>query len=208
MVLKPFLNKENTTIFIYNKGKDIPSGIPKDNKNIIIINIPNLGWDAYGFFYHVIHNYNNLPDYIYNLHASAQYLDSKYNLFIDILSNNNNNKYYGGKLYNCNLDFYLNDWSASYHLNKLINPNETYTFSNIRPLKKWLLTKISNIPDYAIVDHNTIYYTWGGMFLVHKSKILLYPIIFYKNILNEISVWQSEVNHYLERSWYIFYGNK
>jgi hypothetical protein len=44
------------------------------------------------------------------------------------------------------------------------------------------------------------------MFLVHKSRILRYPISFYKDLLTEISVWQSEVNHYLERSWFSFYG--
>ena len=29
----------------------------------------------------------------------------------------------------------------------------------------------------------------------------------YQEILKEISVWQSEVNHYLERSWYALYSN-
>jgi hypothetical protein len=207
LILKPFINKENTKIFIYNKGDNNLSGIPNDTKNINIINIPNLGWDSYAFLYHIINNYNNLPDYIYNLHASAQYIDSKYNLFIDLL-NNNNKTYYGGKLVTCNLDFYLNTWSATYHLNKLINPNETYTISNIRPLEKWLLNKINIIPKFAKFDDSNILYTWGGMFFVHKSKILLYPISFYKELFKEISVWQSEVNHYLERSWYILYGNE
>jgi len=45
------------------------------------------------------------------------------------------------------------------------------------------------------------------MFIVNKSKILKYSKAFYSDILEEISVWQSEVNHYLERSWYTFYNN-
>ena len=44
------------------------------------------------------------------------------------------------------------------------------------------------------------------MFMVSKNNILKYNIQWYKNIFDEISVWQSEVNHYLERSWFVFYN--
>jgi len=33
-ILRPIVNKKNVKIFIYNKGKDIPSGIPNDANNI------------------------------------------------------------------------------------------------------------------------------------------------------------------------------
>jgi hypothetical protein len=56
------------------------------------------------------------------------------------------------------------------------------------------------------IDENRLTCNYFGQFIVHKSRILKYPISFYKNILDEISVWQSEVNHYLERSWYTFYN--
>jgi hypothetical protein len=208
IILKPFINKKDTTIFIYNKGNDTPTGIPDDATNVNIINIPNLGWDSYGYIHHVINNYDNLPDYIYNIHASAQYLFSKYELLIDILNESQNNKYYyGGRLIECDLGFYLNNWSATYNLNRLYNPDHVYTISSIRPIKKWLLTKIKKIPDFAISKPNYIYHNYGGMFFVHKSKILKYDKSFYLKIFNEISVWQSEVNHYLERSWFIFYND-
>jgi hypothetical protein len=208
ILLKPFINKKNTTVFIYNKGDDIPNGIPDDATNINIVQIPNLGWDAYAYIYHVINNYDKLPDYIYTLHASAQYLNNKYDLFLDLLDNtHNSDNYYGGKLFECNLDFYLNEWNATYQLNRLINSNHVYTISSIRPINKWLLSKIKKIPKFAITDDDMLLHNWGGMFFVHKKLILKYPISFYIGILNEISVWQSEVNHYLERSWYVFYGN-
>jgi hypothetical protein len=203
ILLHPFINKKNTTVYIYNKGNDIPLGIPLNTTNIHIINVPNIGWDSYGFIYHIINNYDNLPDYIYNLHASAQFIEAKYYLFIDLL-NNNDKQYYGGGLIECSLDFYLDNWSATYELNRLVNPNETYTLSTIRPFGNWLSNKEINIP-FSRPNH--IFHTWGGMFYVHKSRILLYPKSFYKEILDEISVWQSEVNHYLERSWYILYNN-
>jgi hypothetical protein len=206
-VLKPFINKNGTTVFIYNKGDDIPTGIPDDATNVKIINIPNLGWDSYGFILHIINNYYDLPDYIYNLHASAQYLDSKYTLFLDLLDPKYDSYYYyGGKLHVCDLGFYLNDWNATYKNNREVNLKQVYTHSKIRPLNNWLLTKIPSIPPYASIHKNYILHNWGGMFFVHRSKILNYPLLFYTTILNEISVWQSEVNHYLERSWYILYG--
>jgi hypothetical protein len=207
IILKPFINKKDTTIFIYNKGDDIPYGIPDYAINVNIISIPNLGWDAYGYLFHVINNYYNLPDYIYALHASAQYLPNKYNTLIDILDEKHNDKkYYGGQLFESDLSFFLNDWRSSYELNRSTNSNEKYKISSVRPLKNWILTKISTIPKFAISGDNSIYHNVGGMFFVHKSRILNLPISFYINLYNEISVWQSEVNHYLERSWYIFYN--
>jgi hypothetical protein len=96
IIVNPFINKKDITIFIYNKGNNIPLGISNNIENIKIIQIPNLGWDAYGFLYHIIHNYDNLPDYIYTLHASIQYLDHKLYLFKDILDEKHNDKYYYG----------------------------------------------------------------------------------------------------------------
>jgi hypothetical protein len=208
IVLKPFINKKNTTIFIYNKGDDIPFTISNNIKNINIIKIPNLGWDAYGFLYHIINNYNNLPNYIYTFHASVQYLNHKYNLFKDILDKQHDDKYfYGGNLLLSEMTFSLDNWNASTEINKLSNnESEKYSISSIRPLNKWLLNKINKIPDFAIDDKNKLKCNFFGMFFVHKSRILKYPITFYINLFNEISVWQSEVNHYLERSWYLLYG--
>ena len=205
--LKPFINKKDTTVFIYNKGDNIPLGIPSTADNIKIINVPNLGWDAYGYLYHVIENYDNLPDYIYTLHASIQYLDHKRNMFKDILNEIHNDKYYyGGLVIETDATFYLDDWSSSCELNRLASPDEKYVISAVRPFNKWLLTKIDKIPDFAISDVN-LKHNYGGMFFVHKSRILKYPISFYIDLFNEISVWQSEVNHYLERSWYLLYNN-
>jgi hypothetical protein len=148
-------------------------------------------------------DFDNLPDYIYNLHASAQFLEPKYSIFIDLLKNNDKHYFASNDLMECSLDFKLDNWNASYELNKINNPNEVFTLSSIRPLNKWLINKKIHIPTS---NPNHILYNWGGMFYVHKSRILLYPKSFYHEILNEISVWQSEVNHYLERSWYILYN--
>jgi hypothetical protein len=207
-LLKPFINKKNITVYIYNKGDDIPKGIPNNAFNIIIINIPNLGWDAYGYVYHIINNYNNLPTYVANLHASAQYLQHKYELYLEITNiitnKNNKNKFYGGKVDITSLQFQLEDWTATLDINK--NTENKYIKSSIFPLHKWIESKIKNIPNKVKIGENDLHCNYFGQFLVHKSRILLYPISFYKDILEEISVWQSEVNHYLERSWYTFYS--
>ena len=206
-ILKPFINKKNTYIFIYNKGDDIPIGITDDITNIKVIQIPNLGWDAYAYFYHVIHYYHKLPDYIYQLHASAIYLDYKFETVSKII-NTNEKYFYGGDIQKINIDFELDDWSASFNLNKTTSSTNVYVKSSICPLDRWLKSKIKIIPKYALGSDNEIYVNYWGMFKVHKSRILRYPLSFYEDIFSEIQVWQSEVNHYLERSWYTFYGNR
>ena len=209
-LLKSLINQKNITVYIYNKGDDIPKGIPEDAHNIHIINIPNLGWDSYGYVYHVINNYKKLPTYVVNLHASSQYLQHKYDLFTEIINyihniNENKIKYFGGKVDITSLNFRLEDWSATLDINK--NTDNKYIKSSIYPLNNWLLKKINKIPTNKKLNNNDLYCNYFGQFIVHKSRILRYPISFYKDILEEISVWQSEVNHYLERSWYTFYAS-
>jgi len=205
-LLYSFINKKNTTVFIYNKGDD--NLIINDNiKNVNIIKIDNLGWDSYAFIMHVINNYNNLPDYIYNIHASTFYLRHKYELLYELLNidiNNNDTLYYGGNLYTTPIDFRLSDWDATTNINK--NTNNKFVESDIYPLNNWILSKIHKLPEHSINNKTTINCNMLGMFLVHKNRILRYPKSFYIDLLKEISVWQSEVNHYLERSWYTFYG--
>jgi len=211
-LLEPFINKKNISIYIYNKGDDIPYGISDNTNNISIINIPNLGWDSYGYISHVINNYDNLPTYIVNIHASTQYNELKNITYIEIIDlindiiDDNNNKimFYGGSMNNTLLEFRLYNWKATLDINN--DSNDRYVLSEIFPLNKWLESKINKIPDDLITDENYLICNYFGQFLVHKSKILKYDILFYKKILDEISVWQSEVNHYLERSWYTFYG--
>jgi hypothetical protein len=213
-LLLPLVNKKNLHIYIYNKGDDIPSGIPDDARNVKIINIPNLGWDAYAYLYHVVNNYNNLPDYIYSLHASAQYLSYKYVKYINILhspivgSNNADDimYYFGGDVSPSDINFQLDMWGASFFLNISNNTNNKYVKSNIRPLGNWIKSKLGNIPPNILINNSEIKGNTHGMFKVHKSRILRYSISFYKELLEDISVWQSEVNHYLERSWYGFYS--
>jgi hypothetical protein len=202
-LLKNYINKDNTNIFIYNKGKKNII-LPDEIKNVEVINIDNIGWDAYGFIDHVIKNYDNLPDYIYNIHASSIYLQHKCDTSKDILNKNTDNVYYyGGAVGNAPTNFRLLDWSATTDINK---SNGKYVTASVYPLGKWLESKIDKIPDYGKSGDQYVKVNYFGMFLVHKSRILRYPKSFYENLLNEISVWQSEVNHYLERSWYGFYS--
>jgi hypothetical protein len=210
IILKPFVNKKNIKVFIYNKGDDVPTGIPMESHNISLINIPNLGWDSYGYLFHLINNYDNLPTYIANIHASAQYLQYKYTIFLEILEfiNNideNKIKFYGGSMDTAPLNFRLEDWNASLPINA--QSSNQYTQSSIYPLNNWLLSKIKTIPKKIMRDNENIYCNYFGQFIVHRSRILKYTKSFYINLLEEISVWQSEVNHYLERSWYTFYAS-
>lgn len=205
-LLEPLINKNNINIYIYNKGDDIPLGIPDDMTNIKIINIPNLGWDSYAYFYHIINNYNNLPDYVVNLHASAQYIDYKYDTYSNIITiifsifEDSSVKFFGGNhIRDENYSFRIDNWNASLDVNKT---NNKFTESKVYPFGAWLESKINK------KVNDIIKMSWHGMFIVHRSRILKYPKSFYDDIFSEIQVWQSEVNHYLERSWYTFYNEE
>jgi hypothetical protein len=205
-LLEPLIHKNNINIYIYNKGDDIPLGIPDDMTNIKIINIPNLGWDSYAYFYHIINNYDSLPDYIVNLHASAQNIDHKYDIYLNIITvifsvfEGSSIKFFGGNhIRDDSYSFRINNWDASLDVNKTINK---LTESKIYPFGAWLESKINKKVNDIIKT------TWKGMFIVHRSRILKFPKSFYDDIFNEIQVWQSEVNHYIERSWYTFYNEE
>jgi hypothetical protein len=145
-------------------------------------------------------------DFIYLLHASMIYLKFKKELYIDLINKSeklntyNKKYYYGGNINTTKMDFSINKYSSSYKKNR--TNNNKFELSKIRPLYKWILSKIDEIP----VRNNRINTNYFGMFIVSRNNILRYDKKWYKEILDDISVWQSEVNHYLERSWYIFYN--
>jgi hypothetical protein len=205
-MLLPIINKKNVSIYIYNKGDEMNKEEFEGINNIEIIKIRNIGWDSYPYIKHVIDNYNNLPDYIYLVHASVIYLDHKRKLYIELINkskelNKNKDYYYGGETLYVPLNFTIDKHYAATNLNKL---NHKMEISKIRPLQKWIKTKIDKIPEDLKIQ-NTIKANYFGMFMVSKNNILKYNKFWYKEILYEISVWQSEVNHYLERSWFLFY---
>jgi len=209
-ILKPLINKHNVKIFIYNKGDDIPLGIPSHAVNVKIIQIPNIGWDSYGYISHVVNNYNNLPDYIFSIHASSEYLIHKFKLYLtfiylskDIAKYSGYKYYYGGNIVKVPLNFRIFNHISASKINRI---NNKFEEASIFPLNKWLMSKINKIPSNVIVENDYMMANYYGMFIVNKNSILSYSKSFYTNILNEISVWQSEVNHYLERSWYVFYS--
>lgn len=209
-ILKPLINKHNVKVFIYNKGDDMPLGIPSHAINVKIIQVPNIGWDSYGYITHVINNYNNLPDYIFSIHASSEYLIHKFKLYLtfiylskDIAKYSGYKYYYGGDILKVPLNFRIFNHVSASKINRI---NNKFEEASIYPLHKWLLSKINNIPSNAIIENDYMLANYFGMFIVNKNSILSYPKSFYSNILDEISVWQSEVNHYLERSWYVFYS--
>jgi monoamine oxidase len=78
------------------------------------------------------------------------------------------------------------------------------TWSSISDL---FIKTLKTIPKNIMKDDDNIYCNYFGQFIVHRSRIVKYTKSFYIELLDEISVWQSEINHYLERSWYTFYAN-
>ena len=209
LLLKPIINKKNVIIYIYNKGDEFLD-IPNDALNIKIIKIPNLGWDSYGYITHIINNYNNLPDFIFSIHASAELRLNKFKLYLSLINKSkilseyyNKKFYYGGDIQKVEKDFRIFSWYSTTKINNKLNNKNKLASSKIYPFENWLKSKIKKI---KYQNKKYIMGNYCGMFCTSKSSILLYSKQFYIDILDEISVWQSEVNHYLERSWYNFYN--
>lgn len=207
LLLKPLINKHNVIIYIYNKGDEFLD-IPDGALNIKIIKIPNLGWDSYGYITHIINNYDNLPDFIFSIHASAELRLNKFKIYLSLINKSkilskyyNKKFYYGGDIQKIEKDFRIFLYYAVTKINSTLN--NKLALSKIYPFENWLKSKIKKI---KYQDDKYIMGNYYGMFCTSKSSILLYSKQFYINILDEISVWQSEVNHYLERSWYNLYN--
>jgi hypothetical protein len=208
LLLKPLINKHNVIIYIYNKGDEFLD-IPDGALNIKIIKIPNLGWDSYGYVTHIINNYYNLPDFIFSIHASAELRLNKFKVYLSLINKSkilskyyNNKFYYGGEILKVEKYFRIFSYYSFTKINSTLNNVNRLELSKIYPFENWLKSKIKEI---KYQDEKYIMGNLGGMFCTSKSSILLYSKQFYIDILDEISFWQSEVNHYLERSWYNLY---
>lgn len=196
---KPFNKYQN---IIYNKG--INENFVKNDKNISIINLENLGRCDGTYLYHIVNNYNNLSDITIFLPGSINMIDKKKKAIklINEIEKHQNTVFIGIKYNNVSDDLYnfkLDKWEASNIKNKEINKEILLTPSNIRPFGLWFKDNFLNT--------KIKYISYWGILGIHKKDILQKPISFYKKLLDEVNISSNtEVGHYIERSWEaIFY---
>jgi hypothetical protein len=202
------INNYDLNIIIYNKNNniDIDNKFFK-NKNSII-NVPNIGVDAYDKLHYIINNYDLLPNIIL-FSTDSMFSEPKKQKKIKFILDNlhllyQNSGFLTGHIYNIHPDECK--FSLDYYIHNNIK-RKLYK-SSIRPFDKWfshfILGKDSNINIKC--DISNIYICKKSTFAVTKDLILSNSKDFYVKLLGEVCKnskmgHDSEVPHYLERAW-------
>jgi hypothetical protein len=168
-----------------------------------VIQINNIGKEAYVYLYHIINNYNNLSNITIFLPGSSSsyhkienakrqiYETEKYNntVFFSVKYNNVRDDIY---------DFQIDDWCSTSNENTLANPKCELNLAKIRPFGKWF--------DKYFEDININYINYFGILGLKKKHIIQNSKEYYENLLLEFEQPNDEVAHYFERAWEaIFY---
>jgi hypothetical protein len=169
-------------IICYNKS---------DNENfykpegMTVHKLPNLGRETHTYLYHIMKNYDNLPDTTIFLPGSADYetkiencrdtvlLAEKYqrNVFIGNYNENVRNHIYR---------FMVDRWDVRHPLNNVQNKESILTPAIIRPYGKWY--------DHHFKDIVMKYVNWCGIFAITRETIRQHSIEHYKPFFDELSV--------------------
>lgn len=208
-------NNYDLNIIIYNKNNNSNNknnNIDIDNKFFknknSIINVPNIGVDAYDKLHYIINNYDLLPNIIL-FSTDSMFSEPKKQKKIKFILDNlhllyQNSGFLTGHIYNIPPDECK--FSLDYYIHKNIK-RKLYK-SSIRPFDKWfshfILGKDTNINIKC--DISNIYICKKSTFAVTKDLILSNSKYFYVKLLGEVSKnskmgHDSEVPHYLERAW-------
>lgn len=191
---------------VYNKG---------DNENfcktnvISIINLPNVGKCDHTYLYHIVANFDNLNDILVFLPGSLD-MSCKKEKATEILNRIKINNYqkavfigeYSRNILKEFFTFTLDTFCIS-HSQNLEKNNSCFVHpANIRPFGKWYLHNFGNI--------SVNYYTFWGIFSVHKNDILQHSKYRYEKLLHQLELSSHpEAGHFIERSWgAIFYPMK
>jgi hypothetical protein len=183
-------------IICYNKSDNDNFYKPD---NMIVHKLPNLGRETHTYLYHIMNNYNNLPDTTIFLPGSGDYEAKIENCTQTVLlaEKYQRNVFLGN--YNANVrnyiyNFTIDRWDVRHPLNNSKNKESYLEPAIIRPYGKWY--------DHHFGDTVMNYVNWCGIFAITKKTILQHGIEHYKPFYDELSVGKDlEAVHYIERSW-------
>ena len=184
-------------VICYNKGPDDKFYKPDKMK---ITNLENLGRCDHTYIYHILKNYDNLPEHTLFLPGSCDIPAKKEKAirWIKEIEKENVAIFIGHRLNqsvkDALYDFTLNEWKATDKRNQAINPESKLQLHDIRPFGKWHETHFG--------DTGASHYTLGGVMGIHKQNILSRPKSEYEKFEKELNRHSNpEVGHYYERAW-------
>ena len=186
----------NYRYIVYNKGNN--DDFEKTNVDKII-NLKNVGKCDHTYLYHIIKNYNDLPDILVFLPGSLDLINKNIRAteILDIIKNTGNAVFLGEYYENIKNkfeNFCLNNWRSTNNQNFDKNNESMLDLSLIRPFGEWYKYNFDNI----IVN----FVCYWGIFSLDKRDIIQHPINRYINLINQLnSSSNPEVGHYIERSW-------
>ena len=186
----------NYKYIVYNKSDN--DNFEKTNVDKII-NLKNVGKCDHTYLYHIITNYNNLPDILVCFPGSLNLLNKNIRAaeILDIIENTENAVFLGEYYENIKNkfeNFCLDNWKSTNNQNFSKNNESILDLSVIRPFGKWYQHYFDNI----VVN----YVCYWGIFSLDKRDIIQHPINRYINFINQLNTSSNpEVGHYIERSW-------
>jgi len=190
-----YINISLFDIFIYNKGDNIDI----NNSNYKIINLDNTGRESHTYLYHIINNFDNLPEKI--IFTQAHPFDHVRNTFINEINNFNN----------CSFNFFYfskNILKIQYNKNNFLeygnlNGSKWENYHDINsPLSTTMKKLFENFKDQEL---NIIFGT-GAIYGVNKELIIKNEKDFYIkciDVLNSsLNLKNPDEGHSFERLWY------
>jgi hypothetical protein len=192
---EPF-NKYRSTC--YNKGTNQNFYKPQNMK---IFNIPNVGRCDHTYIYHIVNNYNTLPQYIMFLPGSCDMKHKKHKAihWLKEIERTKAPIFIGERYYKTGIgnelyDFQIDEWESSDFKNKNLNPEKLVQIHTIRPFGKWYENHFG--------DKKFYYVSYFGVIGVSRKHILTTPKEKYITFMEELNKHSNpEVGHYFERAW-------
>jgi len=188
-------------VYIYNKGPGLITGV---NIPYTEIKLKNIGRCDHTYFYHIIHNYDNLADVTIFATGSTHALSHKRKKFeftLEKTLETRNTVFYADKYTNVKKDLYnftLDSYPSAFKGNNVGMNSNSMIEADIRPFGKWYEEHFPNIDIHAV--------TYGGIFSVSKKHIHEHTANYYRNLINEFPFHRNpEVGHYFERSWIVIF---
>lgn len=200
-VLVNMLHQYTLDIVIYQRGGDQYAYKRGDiPTNIKIVTLENIGRESYVVHYHILKNYDDLPDKLMFIPANWKGRVHALNQMLMCVTAERFTPAPCVVKWENEQYFTIDKWHGTSEMNRQEVEKQEFTLSAIRPFGEWYKQRIP-VPykDLAVLN---------GIFSVPKKNILRYPRESYERWLEELrnSGPNPEVGHYWERTWYALFS--